>query len=64
MVDEAVKEFRLVGVNLAAVTADGFTDALRLEDFYTRVEELGARSADTDDLLRVAAARPRGSPLA
>jgi len=27
MVDEAVKEFGLAGVNLAAVTADGFTDA-------------------------------------
>jgi aminocarboxymuconate-semialdehyde decarboxylase len=37
----AVKEFELVGVNPAAVTTDGFTDASRLEDFYTRVEELG-----------------------
>lgn len=41
MLDEAVKGFGLVGVNLAAVTSDGFTDSPRLEDFYSRVEELG-----------------------
>ena len=41
MADEAVKEFGLVGVNLAAVTSDGFTDSARLEDFYSRIEELG-----------------------
>jgi aminocarboxymuconate-semialdehyde decarboxylase len=41
MVDEAVKEFGLIGVNLAAVTSDGFVDSPRLEDFYSRVEELG-----------------------
>jgi aminocarboxymuconate-semialdehyde decarboxylase len=41
MLDEAVKEFGLVGVNLAAITSDGFTDSPRLEDFYSRVEELG-----------------------
>ncbi len=41
MLDEAVKEFGLVGVNLAAVTSDGFTDSPRLEDFYSRIEELG-----------------------
>lgn len=40
MVDEAVKEFGLVAVNLAAVTSDGFTDSPRLDDFYSRVEEL------------------------
>lgn len=51
MVDVAVKEFGLVGVNLAAVAADGFTDAPWLDDFYRRVEELGVpviiRPADT-----------------
>ncbi len=41
MLDEAVKDFGLVGVNLAAVTSDGFTDSPRLEDFYSRTEELG-----------------------
>lgn len=41
MLDEAVKEFGLVGVNLAAATSDGFTDSPRLEDFYSRIEELG-----------------------
>jgi aminocarboxymuconate-semialdehyde decarboxylase len=41
MLDEAVKEFGLVGVNLAAMTDDGHTDSPRLEDFYSRVEELG-----------------------
>jgi aminocarboxymuconate-semialdehyde decarboxylase len=41
MLDEAVKEFGLVGVNLAATTADGFTDSPRLDDFYGRVAELG-----------------------
>jgi predicted TIM-barrel fold metal-dependent hydrolase len=40
IVDEAVKEFGLVGANPAAVTADGFTDASRREDFYTLVEEV------------------------
>jgi aminocarboxymuconate-semialdehyde decarboxylase len=41
LLDEAIKEFGLVGVNLAALTSDGFTDNPRLEDFYSRVEELG-----------------------
>jgi aminocarboxymuconate-semialdehyde decarboxylase len=41
MLDEAVKEFGLYGVNLAAVTSDGFVDNPRLEGFYSRAEELG-----------------------
>jgi aminocarboxymuconate-semialdehyde decarboxylase len=41
MLDEAIKEFGLVGVNLAALTSDGFTDNPRLDDFYSRVAELG-----------------------
>lgn len=41
ILDEAVKQYGLVGVNLAAITSDGFTDSPRLDDFYSRVEELG-----------------------
>ena len=41
MLDEAVKEFGLLGVNLPALTADGPVDNPRLEDFYGRAEELG-----------------------
>jgi aminocarboxymuconate-semialdehyde decarboxylase len=41
VLEEAVKEFGLVGVNLAALTSDGFTDNPRLDDFYRRVAELG-----------------------
>lgn len=41
MLDEAVKELGLAGVNLAACTSDGFVDNPRLEEFYSRAEELG-----------------------
>jgi aminocarboxymuconate-semialdehyde decarboxylase len=41
LLDEAVKEFGLCGVNLAARTSDGFVDNPRLENFYSRAEELG-----------------------
>jgi aminocarboxymuconate-semialdehyde decarboxylase len=41
MLDEAVRELGLLGVNLPALTSDGPVDNPRLEDFYGRAQELG-----------------------
>lgn len=41
VVEHAIAELGLVGVNLAPVTADGPIDMPRLEPFYDRVEQLG-----------------------
>jgi aminocarboxymuconate-semialdehyde decarboxylase len=41
VLDHAIGELGLRGVNLPSMTADGPTDAERLEPFYARVEELG-----------------------
>lgn len=41
LVDHAVKELDLHGINLPAVAAGELVDVSRLEDFYSRVEELG-----------------------
>lgn len=42
LVDHAIGELGLRGVNLAPITADGPIDQARLEPFYDRVEQLGA----------------------
>lgn len=39
--DHAINELGLVGINLPALTSDGFTDSPRLEPFYDHVEKLG-----------------------
>lgn len=42
LVDHAIVDLGLIGINLPAATGDGETiDAARLEPFYSRVEELG-----------------------
>jgi aminocarboxymuconate-semialdehyde decarboxylase len=41
VLDHAVKELDLRGVNLPAITDDELIDVERLEPFYARVEELG-----------------------